>query len=152
MITYKIKNNQIIITNKTKNSIVETIRDDEGDKISKMSCTYSDGNKITELYELWLNKSKKWKKSYKHTYTYDNNGNELTHISKEWINNTFMNRHKITQIYDNMGNQLTYLHQYWLNNVWVNSTRNTYTYDNDENRLTSLYEIWRNNTWEKTYY
>ena len=83
----------------------------------------------------------------RYSYTYDNNGNELTYLIELGANNVWTNSERYSSIYDDNGNILNYLHEEWQNAAWMNYLRTTYSYDNNGNELTFLQERWANNTW-----
>jgi len=83
----------------------------------------------------------------RYSYTYDDNGNELTFLLETWTNNAWVNSYKYTNTYNNNGNRLTSLDETWTNNVWVNYWKTSDTYDNDGKRLSSLDEKWTDTAW-----
>ncbi|MFZ4740970.1 MAG: T9SS type A sorting domain-containing protein [Bacteroidales bacterium] len=70
----------------------------------KSTNTYdANDNKLTELFESWLNNA--WVNNGKYTYTYDANGNSSTGKFEEWLNNNWeMNSYGDLDVYSSKNN------------------------------------------------
>jgi len=79
---------------------------------------------------------------YKHSYSFDANGNWLKYLSEIWENDEWVNSRRYTYTYD-----LTKLYERWENDDWVNYWRYTYIYDANGNLMTTLAEKWENDAW-----
>lgn len=91
-----------------------------------------------------------WEDTHRYSYTYDENGNQLTVLYQYLIENELMDISRTTNTYDNRGNQLTDLYEVLVNNTWVSGSRNTFTYDDNDNLLSGLREVWLNGAWVNT--
>lgn len=65
----------------------------------------------------------------KWTYTYDNEGNNITQLVQGWSNNNWVNESLLTYTYTSTGKNLSELYQFWTLNAWVNTYRTTLTYN-----------------------
>jgi len=81
------------------------------------------------------------------TYTYDLNNNQLTNLSQSWDGEIWINVTLISFVYDANGNPLSVLVQYWIDGNWVSSWKETHTYDANGNKLTLLRQFWENENW-----
>jgi hypothetical protein len=90
-----------------------------------------------------------WENTYRRTYTYDVNNNELTNLYQQWANNTWINGNKHTYTYDSNNNNLTDLYEerVWPDDTLIIKDKYTYTYDANSNLVTSLHETFWENTW-----
>jgi hypothetical protein len=88
----------------------------------------------------WVMMNNQWTNSWRGTYTYDANGNELSFRDEGWGNGQWVNMEMWTYTYDGNGHMLTFLSQDW-NGQWRNATLSTYTYDVNGNMLSNLFQI-----------
>ena len=103
---------------------------------------------LTSLYEAWSNND--WVSSSRQSYSYDNFGNLLSHISETWTNNAWLNDTQSNYTYDNNRNIITELWETWWNNAWVKTVKSTYNYDNNGNAIKGESFHWTENSWITT--
>ncbi len=86
------------------------------------------------------------------TNTYDDNNNKLTQVDQLWDNGIWQNEYQLFYTYDDWGNMLTVLGQYPDSiTVWVNNKWTEMTYNENNQRLTTFAQMWRNNEWDNWY-
>lgn len=88
-----------------------------------------------------------WENSTLESFTYDENGNTLTTLSKYWQNESWNIAFRTTYIYTSNNNVESYLGQIWENGNWVNNERGSYNYDTYGNKLSYYKEAWNNGIW-----
>src|SRR5690606_30212514 len=94
------------------------------------------------ICQSWSNGN--WKNSTNTNYTYDQDGNLISKITKDWHRNNFWNNlESNTYSYDLIGNKTEWVLKYYDQNYnyWKNSLRWSYTYDLSNNLITIIKEI-----------
>lgn len=89
-----------------------------------------DGHEVFYSIGHWSDASQAYSVYLSNEYTYDSNGNQLTHERGQYGSPFFF----VTNTYDTDNNQLTRLETRWQNEEWVNYSYITYSYD-EQNRV-----------------
>ncbi len=113
---------------------------------NRCTTTAYDENMKIEIEEVWDKNDEIWVKYQRDTYTYDNNGNMLTHLYEYSMmqDGQLVKGWRNTYSYDENGNILTFLGEFYENNngTFRPSEQNTYSYDNKGNIINYLSKYW----------
>ena len=100
---------------------------------------------------IWDNTNNTWGEfKIKQIFTYDDDDNMLTMMSKEWNDSLsiWINDEQSLFAYSN-NNMIQAVSQNWTNNAWSNDSKTTYAYDTNNNMTEEIEISWDNNsnTW-----
>jgi hypothetical protein len=99
------------------------------------------------LSSIWKNwENGTWAFYLKDTSEYDN-GLLTSTIRQVWLNGSWVNLEKHSYTYDFSGNMLVFYRQTWSQDEWINDRHEMYNYDKNNNLTSVLTEIWDNNLW-----
>lgn len=136
----------------------------------------SEGKLVSILWEVFNNLTGEWSNDGLDIYSYDTNGNLITHLHQAYIGGEFLNQFKINYYYDSSYNLSSSISETWENNnwftvkriinfyndnnlldstlfqdfvdnQWLNSQLNIYEFDSDLNIMTNLAKRWEENDW-----
>jgi hypothetical protein len=88
-----------------------------------------------------------WQNSEMSVYQYDPSGNLLSETKRTWAGLAWKNEYLLTYTYDEWGNIETYLVRKWDTGDWQNISLFTYTYEGGRNLLSQLEQYWNGGTW-----
>jgi hypothetical protein len=92
-----------------------------------------------------------WNNNTNDVYTYDQGGNQLTHLSQTWdaTNNRWTNESNYQITYSAADKPLTQTYQKWVGDGWQNTYNFIFTYDANNNLLQQVEQVWSTtaNSW-----
>lgn len=98
------------------------------------------------MFNKWINEE--WRTEHGFEYTYDQNGNLVKYLEKEYNvpTDSLQNSNRTVFKYDENDNLLEDLYQFWDigNEIWFNASKSQYTYDEHDNLIQDLNQYWTN--------
>lgn len=88
-----------------------------------------------------------WEKEGRESYTYRNDGKILSHLTEKWNVDKWVSESRESYSYDASGNNTETLSQLWGDGAWFNYFRFCHTYDQKSNELQLLYQMWGSTEW-----
>jgi hypothetical protein len=112
---------------------------------------YDASRNLTEYKEQAWNGTSAWVNLFYHIYTYDESGNETSHIIKDWNISIWVNSDQYIYAYDAQKNKVNELHMTWDGSTWVNGIQYSIAWDENGNETSYLCQYWSGSTWVNTY-
>ncbi|MFC2088137.1 T9SS type A sorting domain-containing protein [Calditrichota bacterium] len=101
-----------------------------------------------EVWEDW--NGSQWVNEWRHSYTYDSNGNNTLWLVEDWDVSQWVNSARSTFTYNSNGNMILWLVEHSYGSQWRNFLRHTYTYDSNGNMTLEVVEMMNGNQWINT--
>ena len=96
-----------------------------------------------------------WINSYRDTYSYDPNGNQISYVSEDWdtSSSSWVYDGKEDYVYNTNNKMIVKIESQWnsSSNAWENDRKYEWAYDSNNNKLWEVYFRWHSGAWENSH-